>query len=55
VRTNLQPNNILLLLEEILARKGSKAYINFFKSLKGNDFDRDGFLFLKEWIKVLRE
>ncbi len=49
VRTNLQPNNILLLLEEILSKKNNKGYINFFKSLKGNDYDRDGFLYFKEW------
>ena len=44
-----------MLLEEHLSKKGNKGYVNFFKSLKGNDFDRDGFLYFKEWQKVLKE
>ena len=55
LRQNLRPGNILLSLEEQLSKKGNKGYINFFKSLKGNDFDRDGKLYLKEWSKTLKE
>lgn len=55
LRSDLRPDNILLSLEEQLSKKGNKGYINFFKSLKGNDFDRDGKLYLKEWTKTLKE
>ena len=55
VRTILQPHNIMLILEETLSKKGNLAYINFFKVLKGNDFDRDNHLYFKEWEKSLKE
>lgn len=55
MRTILQPHNILLILEEVLSKKGNLGYINFFKSLKGNDFDRDNHLYFKEWVKCLKE
>jgi Ca2+-binding EF-hand superfamily protein len=55
LKTELRPDNILLELEEQISKKGNKGYINFFKSLRGNDFDRDGYLYLKEWQKTLKE
>lgn len=45
----------MLILEEQLSKKGNLGYINFFKGLRGNDFDRDNFLYLKEWTKTLKE
>ena len=45
----------MLILEETLSKKGNLAYINFFKVLKGNDFDRDNHLYFKEWEKSLKE
>lgn len=45
----------MLILEESLSKKGNLGYLNFFKTLKGNDFDRDNHLYYKEWVKCLKE
>ncbi len=55
LKTNLQPNNVLLLLEEQITKKGNKGYINFYKGLKGNDHDNDNHLYFKEWLKTLKD
>lgn len=38
-----------------LSSKGNKAFIMFYKSLKCNDFDSDGYLFEKEFEKAISE
>ena len=36
-------------------KKGNKGFINFYKSLKCNDFDWDNHIYYKEWLNVLNE
>ncbi len=55
IRTEFQPDNVMMLIEEKKKKKGNKGYINLLKSLRGNDFDRDNYLFYKEWLKTLKE
>lgn len=47
--------NILAQVDEQLARKGSRAYILYFKAIKCNDFDNDGFVYFKELARANRE
>lgn len=55
VRTDLQPHNVMLTLEEQIDSKGDRGYINLYKSFKNHDYDKDDCLFEKEWFKVLKE
>lgn len=45
----------MLIIEEAVSKKGNMGYINFFKCLRGNDYDRDNFLYFKEWKKSIQE
>lgn len=54
IRTS-QIEDIFTSLTDQLNLKGNKAYINFYKSLKCNDYDSDGYVFKKEFEKSLAE
>ena len=49
VRTDQQPSNVMLIIEEQISKKGNKGYVNFYKALRGNDHDNDNLIYLKEW------
>lgn len=36
-----------------ISKKGNKGFIMLYKSMRCNDFDSDGFLFYKEFEKVI--
>ena len=55
MHSGLKVTNILDSLEEQLSRKGYKAFINFYKIVKGNDFNNEGHLYLKHFEKCLKE
>lgn len=50
-----QLEDIFKVLIDQLNQKGNKGYISFYKSLKCNDFDSDGFIFEKEFEKSVNE
>lgn len=48
-------DDLFRLLTEQLNQKGNRAYIQFYKVLKCNDYDNDGFVFEKEFEKSIAE
>jgi hypothetical protein len=49
----LVPDNILLVIEEQISKKGNLGYINLFSTFKNSDYDRDGLIYLKDWQKIV--
>lgn len=55
IKSETRPDNILSSVDQQLSKKGNRSYILFYKALKCNDFDADGFIYFKEFQKALKE
>jgi hypothetical protein len=54
IRTS-QFEDLMVVLVDQLSQKGNKSFISFYKSLKCNDHDSDGFIFEKEFERSIFE
>ena len=53
--SSLNLDQVLIDLDSQVAKKGNAAYIKLYKTLRRNDYDRDGYLYLKDFEKCIRE
>ena len=53
--SELKLDDILSDIDQQLSKKGNLAFIRFYKVLKGNDYDRNSHLYLKDFIKCIKE
>lgn len=53
--SSLKVNHLLQDIDEQISKKGYRAFIQFYKVLRGNDYDNDSHLFLKDFEKCIKE